>query len=58
MLEVRADDEGKQEQEIREEWTGWYGVWKEVKPVCAEFTVPLDMRLSCDAREGHLDERL
>jgi hypothetical protein len=35
-----------------------YGVWKEVKPVCTKFTVPLGTRLSCEAHEHCLDEHL
>ena len=33
-------------------------MWKEVKPVCAELTVPLGARLNCEARERRLDARL
>ena len=33
-------------------------MWKEVKPVCAELTVPLGARLNCEAREHRLDARL
>jgi hypothetical protein len=62
------DDEGEQERERGEERAEWYGswpsekedagVWKEVKPVCAELTVPLGARLNCEARERRLDARL
>jgi hypothetical protein len=33
-------------------------MWKEVKPMCAELTVPLGTRLNCEARERRLDARL
>ena len=62
------DDEGEQERESGDERAEWYGswpsekedagVWKEVKPVCAELTVPLGARLNCEARERRLDARL
>ena len=60
----KDNDEGEQERDRgdeREEWYGSWpsekedaGVWKEVKPVCAELTVPLGARLNCEARERHL----
>ena len=62
------DGEGEQERERGYERAEWYGswpsekedvcVWKEVKPVCAELTVPLGARLNCEARECRLDARL
>jgi hypothetical protein len=62
------DDEGEQERETGEERAEWYGswpsekedagVWKEVKPVCAELTMPLGARLNCKAKERRLDARL
>jgi hypothetical protein len=62
------DDEGEQERERGDERAEWYGswpsekedacVWKEVKPVCAELTVPLGARLNREARERRLDARL
>jgi hypothetical protein len=62
------DDEGEQERERGEDRAEWYGswpsekedagVWKEVKPVCAELTVPLGARLNCEARKRRLDARL
>ena len=61
------DDEGEQEQERGDERAKWcgswssekedMGVWKEVKPVCVELTVPLGARLNCEARE-RLNARL
>ena len=52
------DDEGEQERERGDESAEWYGpwpsekedggVWKEVKPVCAELTMPWGARLNCE----------
>ena len=60
---TKASRSGKEGE--RAEWYGsWLsekedaGVWKEVKPVCAELTAPLGARLNCEARERHLDVRL
>ena len=62
------DDKGEQEWERGAERAEWYGswlsekedagAWKEVKPVCAELTVPWGARLNCEARERRLDARL
>ena len=55
LWDGRADDKGKQERERRDERTEWYGVRKEVKPVCAEFTVPLHTRLCCEVCKRRLN---
>ena len=62
------DEEGEQEREKGEERAEWYGswpsekedagVWKKVKPVCAELTMQLGTRLNCEARERCLDAHL
>jgi hypothetical protein len=60
---TKASRSGKEGE--RAEWYGSWpsekedaGVWKEVKPVCAELTAPLGARLNCEARERRLDVRL
>ena len=62
------EDEGEQERERGEERAERYGLWplekevtgvsKEVKSVCAELTVPLDVRPNCEAQERRLGARL
>ena len=62
--EYEGEPERESGEEIADSYSSWpsekedAGVWKEVKPVCVELTVPCSAWLNWELRECDFDERL